>query len=313
MKRQEVLLDQENCPECGNEKILTLYESKERVCPNCGFVFPARDSDTHPEWRAYNLEQKEERSRVGSPLTYTLHDRGLSTEISCYNIDAHGKKLTPEQKEKFYRLRKYQNKSKILNSAEEILRKGLIEIRRIVNNLELPKDFYETASYNFREIWKQKINRGRDTNKIAAATIYLTCRQLGIPRTLEEISKASHIKKKDIGRNYRHIVNSYLEKEGNYILPTHDLSKYTSKFLNKLNIYGKTEEVAHRICRAAKNVGMPGKNPSKLSTAIIYTASVLTGERKSQKEIAEKANCTLVTIRKRAKELIKRLTYDVYV
>ena len=93
------------CPECGNENIIKDYESGEYVCGGCGLVI-GKIYDRGPEWRAFDEEQKEKRPRTGAPLTYTIHDKGLSTIIDSSDQDVYGKPLGTEQKEVFHRLRK---------------------------------------------------------------------------------------------------------------------------------------------------------------------------------------------------------------
>jgi len=66
------------CPECGKSDLILDYEAGELVCEQCGFVISSTLFDHGPEWRAFNAEQREKRTRVGAPLTWTIHDRGLA-------------------------------------------------------------------------------------------------------------------------------------------------------------------------------------------------------------------------------------------
>ena len=54
-----------------------------------------------------------------------------------------------------------------------------------------------------------------------------------------------------------------------------------------------------------------GRGPTGIAAAATYIATVLTNERKTQREIAEIANVTEVTIRNRYKELLERLFIEV--
>ena len=54
-----------------------------------------------------------------------------------------------------------------------------------------------------------------------------------------------------------------------------------------------------------------GRGPAGLAAASTYIATVLTNERKTQREIAEIANVTEVTIRNRYKELLEKLMIEV--
>jgi transcription initiation factor TFIIB len=54
-----------------------------------------------------------------------------------------------------------------------------------------------------------------------------------------------------------------------------------------------------------------GRGPTGIAAAATYVATVLTNERRTQREIAEVANVTEVTIRNRYKELLERLFVEV--
>ena len=69
------------CPECGSEELIGDYERAEVVCARCGLVIDENLVDMGPEWRAFDHEQRDKRTRVGAPITYTIHDKGLSTMI----------------------------------------------------------------------------------------------------------------------------------------------------------------------------------------------------------------------------------------
>jgi len=63
-----------------------------------------------------------------------------------------------------------------------------------------------------------------------------------------------------------------------------------------------------RILESAKDIRLTsGRGPLGIAAAITYIASVLVNERRTQREIAEQANVTEVTIRNRYRELIERL------
>ncbi|MBW3584203.1 MAG: transcription initiation factor IIB, partial [Euryarchaeota archaeon] len=66
------------CPECGGNHLVHDYERGELVCDTCGLVLDDSFIDQGPEWRAFDSEQREKRARVGAPMTYTIHDKGLS-------------------------------------------------------------------------------------------------------------------------------------------------------------------------------------------------------------------------------------------
>ena len=54
------------CPECNNSFIIRDHSRAELVCRNCGLVIDEDLIDYAPEWRAFDSEQREKRSRVGA-------------------------------------------------------------------------------------------------------------------------------------------------------------------------------------------------------------------------------------------------------
>jgi len=297
-----------SCPECGSNRLMRDYECAEIVCMNCGFVVAAKLADQGPEWRAFDDEQRAKRARAGAPLTFTIHDKGLSTMIDWHDRDVYGKRLAPGQKAQIYRLRKWQRRIRVSDATERNLAFALSEISKIANNLNLPKNILETASVIYRKAVKERLIRGRSIQGVTAAAIYVACRQCGVARTLDEIAGASAVNKKEVGRSYR-----FLIKELNYFIPPLKPSQYITKFSNQLTMQGKVEEIAHKILAAAKELKLTsGRGPTGIAAAASYIASVLTGERKTQREIAEIAQVTEVTIRNRYKELVERLQFIIY-
>ena len=295
------------CPECGSTRLMRDYECAEIVCMDCGFVVAAKIADRGPEWRAFDDEQRSKRTRVGAPLTYTIHDKGLSTTIDWHDRDVYGKSLSPGQKAQVYRLRKWQRRIRVSDATERNLAFALSEISKMSNNLNLPKNILETASVIYRKAVKERLIRGRSIQGVTSAALYLACRQCGLPRTLDEIAQASSVNKKEVGRSYR-----FLIKELNYAVPPLRPSQYITKFSNQLTMQGKVEEIAHKILASAKELKLTsGRGPTGIAAAASYVASVLTGERKTQREIAEIAQVTEVTIRNRYKELVERLLFQI--
>jgi transcription initiation factor TFIIB len=295
------------CPECGSDKVIRDYDAGEIVCMDCGYVVATKLADRGPEWRAFDDEQRAKRTRVGAPMTYTIHDKGLSTMIDWHDRDIYGKRLSPGQKAQVYRLRKWQRRIRVSDATERNIAFALSEISKISNGLSLPKNIVETASVIYRKAVKERLIRGRSIQGVTAASIYVACRKCGLPRTLEEIAQASNLNKKEVGRSYR-----FLVKELNYFIPPLKPSQCITKFSNQLTMPGIVEEIAHKILSTAKELKLTsGRGPTGIAAAASYIASVLTGERKTQREIAEIAQVTEVTIRNRYKELVERLAFEI--
>jgi transcription initiation factor TFIIB len=70
----------------------------------------------------------------------------------------------------------------------------------------------------------------------------------------------------------------------------------------------KTQRRAREILRLAQAARLSaGKDPTGLAASALYVACTLEGEQKTQKEVAEAARVTEVTIRNRYKNLRQAL------
>lgn len=296
-----------NCPECGGTDLIQDYGAGELVCEHCGFVVTSTLVDKGPEWRAFDAEQREKRPRVGAPLTWLIHDQGLSTRIGWHDRDAYGRRLKPVQKARVYRLRKWQRRSKVSGSTERNLAYALSELTKIAYKLNLPRNVLETASVIYRRVVKQRLIRGRSILGVTTASIYMACRHCNIIRTLDETAEAANISKKECARNYR-----FLLKRLEVDVPPVDSHKYISKIVNQLTLTGETESIATNILDQAIDLRLTsGRGPSGMTAACTYIASVITDDRRTQGEIAKAANVTEVTIRNRYKELTRELDINV--
>ncbi|NIR86810.1 transcription initiation factor IIB [Candidatus Bathyarchaeota archaeon] len=289
----------ERCPECGASLLMRDQESAEVVCTNCGFVVATKLADRGAEWRAFTPEQHKKRARVGTPYTFTIHDKGLSTRIDWRDIRG----FPPEKKMQLHRLRKWQRRVRVSGPIDKKLAFALSEMHRMAAPLNLPKNILETASVVYRKAIKKRLIRGRSVRGMVVAAIYLACRQCGLIRTLMELSQASGINKVEVARNYR-----FLVRELNYFVPPVKPRRYAMRLSNQLSLRGKVEEVAHRILKVAGRLRLTsGKGARGVAAAASYMASKVVGEYRTQREFAEAADITEVTIRNRYKEMMERL------
>jgi len=81
------------CPKCKSTHLSRDNYRAELVCDDCGLVIEENLIDYGPEWRVFDSEQREKRSRVGAPMTYMIHDKGLSTTIDWKNRESYGRSI----------------------------------------------------------------------------------------------------------------------------------------------------------------------------------------------------------------------------
>ncbi|RLG21142.1 transcription initiation factor IIB [Candidatus Micrarchaeota archaeon] len=295
------------CPECGSTDVSIDYERGEVVCNRCGLVIEENLVDSGPEWRAFDSDQRDKRARTGAPVKFTKPNKGLATEIDQYNRDIRGVKISSQQRSHMYRLRKWHKRTSISSSMERNLAIALSELDRIASYSGLPQNVREAAALLYRKAVEKGLIRGRLIESVVAAVIYTVCRQYGIPRTLDEISAVSGINKKEIGRTYR-----FLKRDLGIKMPLTDPTHYIPRFASELGLSGPVQEKARALLKEAIDKGLiSGRGPTGVAAAAVYIAGVLMGERRTQKEVADVAGVTEVTIRNRYRELKDRLGLDV--
>ena len=306
-KEKQKIEETVKCPECGSTHLVRDHSRAELVCKNCGLVIDEDFIDYGPEWRAFDSDHREKRARTGAPMTYTIHDKGLSTMISWQNRDSYGKFIPKRNRAQLYRLRKWQRRIRISGSTERTLAIVLSGLDRLASSMSLPRTVRETAAMIFRKAALKKLIRGRSIETVTAASLYAACRQCNVPRTLDEISNTARISRKEVGRTYRYISRE-LELKLMPTSPQDYISRFCSVLKLSADVQAKTLEILQEATRRELT---SGRGPTGIAAASIYIASVLCSERRTQREVAETAGVTEVTIRNRYKELAEKLDINI--
>ena len=287
------------CSECGAQRFEEDSAEGQLVCVECGLIIDENRIDESAEWRAFNEEEREKKARAGQPLTYTKHDMGVSTEIGKGSGELY--KVSGNKRAQYYRLRKWHKR--LTKSKDRNLGFALSELNSMVSNLNLPESVHEEVARLYEKAVDKGLVRGRSMESIISALLYIVARKQGTPRTLDEISEASGIEKREIGRAYRYVAREL----GLRILPAKP-QDYVPRFAGKLQLSGEVQARARQILKDAREQDLlSGKGPTGLAAAALYIAAVLEGEKRTQREVADVVGVTEVTIRNRYKELAEKL------
>ncbi len=288
------------CPECGGD-VNPGERQGERYCASCGLVIDEESVDHGPEWRAFNEQEKEEKSRVGAPTTNMMHDQGLSTNIGWQNKDAYGNQLSSAQREKMERLRTWNERFRTRSSKERNLKQALGEIDRMASALGLPDDVRETAAVIYRRALEEDLLPGRSIEGVATASLYAAARQSGSPRSLTEVAQVSRVQEQEFKRAYR-----YLVRELNLEMKPVDPKQYVNRIISDLEMSEDVGRRSRELLEHGQKANVhSGKSPVALAAAAIYAAGLLENEKVTQANISEAANVSEVTIRNRYRELLE--------
>lgn len=276
------MIESERCPLCGCGLRIEDKEIGEITCYECGYVFMSRLVEGKQERRFYN-PLKEERERVGAPLTYLIHDLGLST-------------ITGEEGE-FSKL----VKREIIESGDKGLIKTLSIVYSLSTKLSLPDVVKENAALIVRRAWKNGLKIGRSWKGIATASIYLSCQIFSIPKTLKDLSYQSGISRKTIWDSYKRIIEKIKHRKVETLSRTNLI---VSKLVNNLRLRGEVEEHALKIIEDfKKEKKMYGRKPEVVAAIAVYLACRKLNQKISQRKIAQTISISRSTLIRILKEM----------
>ena len=264
------------CPNCGSKR-LSQYGIK-TVCANCSFVIDPNSTKN----------KLKKRIRQNSFQT--------SNENPAVHLDLgeNGSK-------------KWQKLLRVSDSTERNLAMVLFEITKIGQIMSLPEDTLKLSSGVYKTVVQAHLTKRTSTPVLAATIVYIACRQAGIARSLNEIAHLSKISPGKI----RHTYNTLFKELNSISTPTMP-NLYVQKLATNLFRQEKTVQVAEKTIQCLeKEKFCQGKNPVGLAASACYIASIITGETKTQREIAEAARVTEATLRTRYKQIAKNHLFKV--
>ncbi len=297
---------QTRCPECQSNLIDDVHNG-EKICSGCGLVAMEQMSDSGPESRSTNPEERMKNSRATGQTTYSQHDLGIRTEIAYGTKDYSGKTINAEVANQMYNLRKWQTRIRVSSPRERRLANILEKIGETCQALSLSKNVLESASMVYRNFEGQFDAKGKSVTCMSAATIYMACKQCDVIRSLNEICAATG-SSKELDMNVKLTAKYYrtlVMELGNSTTHVVTLDKYISKIANLAKLDVRVERLAAEIAQKTSDHNIAdGKAPNGLAAAYLYIASILLGQSMLQRDVSSIAGITEVTIRNRCKEIL---------
>lgn len=281
-------LDRKACPECDG-RLET--DGGETSCLTCGLIVDSYYLDHAAEPRTFP-DDDTSKERTGAPLTETRHDRGLSTEIG-WNKDAKGNDLSQTKRRQLGRLRREHTRGRWRSKAERNLAHGLGSITRLSGALDLPNPIREQACSLFKDAQKADLLKGRSIEAIAAGCIYGVCRVNGVTRTIDEVTESARVEESSILNGYR-TLNEVLSLPAPPRSPQEFVRKLASEFELPPEVIYRAEELA---TRAHESGASSGKHPAGFAATCLRTVAADFGHTVIQRELAEAAGVSAVTIR----------------
>ena len=246
---------------CQGGQIITDNVTGEIFCGLCGHVLEERSLEMIPE--AYYSSTDYMTKSTAPMQSGTMFGTNMTTIIA--DKDGLGNSLSTKNKETFYRLRRLNNR-RTGSANNQSLRSSLSLLNTLRMKLGLPDSVAENAAYLYRKARQDKIRVGMNVKNLMCACIYVACKKQGVPRSILEISLIGNIRKKEIARACRVLVERM-----EISLTPFNPSEFLTKIANEAKISEKSRRDAIDILiMAEKEKITEGKNPKALAAASLY-------------------------------------------
>ncbi len=282
-----------SCPRCGSTEIIHDPETGEMFCASCGFVLRTGLPDSSKDWRAFDVDEYMNRAHTGAPVTPTRPGYGLDTDIMMTSGGLSRKTIQILRRTHRH----------VSDPKEKTIEPALRKIRQAAESLKLPPETVQDAAMLYRAAARAGLVKGRSMDAMVAAVLYASCRRTEIPRTLEEVASLFNLKEKEVGRNFR-----FLFRKLGIQIPPPKPENFVYTICANLGLSERIATQAVRILKLSREKGaIMGREPVGVAAAAIYMASQQFGEHRTQRELAQAAGVTEVTVRNRYKELMKKI------
>jgi transcription initiation factor TFIIB len=292
--------------ECGLCKlcksVLMIMEDGFPTCTNleCGIIY--KDTlDYSPEWRFYGADDKNsnDQTRCGNPINPLLVESSygckvLSTAKSSYEM----KKI-----KKWTEWQSMPHKEKSLYDEFQF-------ITIMAQNAGIPKIFIDDAMVIHKDISEQKMFRGLNRDGIKSASIYISCRLNGCPRTAHEIAEIFHLDKTStttgcsMAVNILHNIERSIHPEHQTDLYTTTPSSFIERYCSKLNINHELIMLSKFIANKIEtNSIIMDNTPHAIAAGIVYFISQVFSLNISKTDIKTICGVSEVTINKCYKKM----------
>ncbi|GAA5804583.1 cyclin-like protein [Helicostylum pulchrum] len=278
------------CRDCRIDPphIIEEFASGDLVCGDCGLVLGDRIIDTRSEWRTFANDEGDDPSRVGAAANPLLDGNQLDTVISRRD----GGSGTSKD------LNKIQGRSTSAKGERNLVL-AYKEIGAMCDSISLSKIVTDTAKQLYKRVEDEKLLRGKSSDAIIAACIFIACRQEKVGRTFREICALTRVPKKEIGRCYKTLQCKL--QTNTTVMNSEDLML---RFCSNLQLPNYVQKAGIDLVKRAKEVGtLAGKSPISVAAACIYLVSYLYRQPKAAKDIAHVAGVSEVTIKSAYKTL----------
>ena len=292
------------CHLCNS--ILMIMEDGFPTCSNisCSIIYK-NTLDYSPEWRFYGADDRNssDPTRCGNPINPLLVESSYGCKVLCTNKSSYEMKT----------IRKW-TEWQSMPHKEKSLYDEFQYITIMAQNSGIPKIFIDDAMAKHKEISEQKMFRGLNRDGIKAASIYISCRLNGCPRTAHEIAEIFKLDKTSATNGCTmavNIMNNIERNNANQTINTNSIelcsttpSSFIERFCSRLNINNELTLLSKFLAKKIESDRLISDNvPHAIAAGIVYFISQLCQLAITKTDIKNICGVSEVTINKCYKKI----------
>ena len=280
--------------ECNSEEFIS--EDTNLTCSKCGTV-QSKDIDLGAEWRYYGCDDNKANNptRCGMPTNEFLPKSSLGSIIGIENSGKNFYQLS--------RIRKYH----MWNSMpykERSLYNVINKLNSKASGGGISQCIIEDAKVLYKQISEKKISRGENRNGLIASSIYMSCKNNGVPRSAKEIATIFNLSVTTMTRGCKKF-HEIMKLNVASTSPKDFIVRFCSK-INKPDIV----DICIYIVEKADEYSVVSENaPPSIAAGSIYLCCVEYNHNISKKDISKACEISEVTINKCYKKLAQYKDY----
>jgi len=290
----------DTCHLCNSH--LVIMENGFPTCTSskCGIMY--KDIlDYSPEWRFYGAEDKNanDPTRCGNPINDLLLESSFGCKVLCTNKSSYEMK----------KIRKW-TEWQSMPHKEKSLYDEFQFITIMAQNSGIPRIFIDFAMTIHKDISQQKMFRGMNRDGIKAASIYISCRLNGCPRTAHEIAEIFRLDKTSattgcsMAVNILHNIERNIEPANKTELCATLPSSFIERYCSRLNFNKEMTMLSKFVANKIEKESIITDNiPHAIAAGIVYFVSQICQMDTTKQEVKIICGVSEVTINKCYKKL----------
>ena len=293
-------LESDFCTLCKNILIITEEGFPSCSNPDCGVIY-TNILDYSPEWRYYGADDKNtsDPTRCGNPINPLLMESSFGCKVLCNTSSSYEMK----------KIRKW-TEWQSMPHKEKSLYNEFQFITTMAQNSGIPKIFIDNAITIHKDISEQKMFRGLNRDGIKAASIYISCRINGCPRTAHEIAEIFNLDKTStttgcsMALNILNNIERKLDPNEQIELGSTKPIAFIERYCSKLNISKELTKVAMFVSKKIEQQNIINDNaPHSIAAGIIFFICQCCNLNVSKLDVKNVCGVSEVTINKCFKKM----------